>query len=258
MSGSHNKLKELNLNDSPGQQKKCGNCETILINQASYCHHCGQATVEGENLLTFFKQFLKDYFTFDSKIFRSIGPLFTKPGWLTLEYLEGRRVKYIPPLRLFIFSSIIFFLFLSLLDKPPADQLSEADAYWDNFFESWLPKLFFLLSPLFAFLLALFFKKRNRSILVHFLFSLHFHATLFSVGSIYLLISWTFAQFDLLFLNRILIVLFGVFLMAYLIKGLLKVFQETIFGTLWRFLLLIILYLLLIGGSTLFLALISR
>lgn len=208
-------------------------------------------------MLTFFKHFLNDYFTFDSKIFRSIRPLFAKPGFLTLEYLEGRRVSYIPPLRLFIFSSIIFFLLLSVLDQGESMQFSGDEAYWDNFFESWLPKLFFLLSPLFALLLAILFKKRQGSMLVHFLFSLHFHSTLFSAGSIYVLLAWLFALFDLLVLNQILLTLFGLFVFIYLFRALANVYGQKFFSTLWRYLLLIIGYIVLMVVSALALLLIS-
>ena len=209
-------------------------------------------------MLSFFKHFLNDYFTFDSKIFRSIRPLFSKPGFLTLEYLSGRRVRYIPPLRLFIFSSIIFFLLLSLLDQGE-NVLNQGDeVYWDNFFESWLPKMFFLLSPLFALLLGLFFKKRNSSILVHFLFSLHFHSTLFSIGLIYVLISWVFAQFDLQFFNQFLLGLFGLFLFIYLFRALSNVYSQKFLSTLWRYILLIIAYIFLIVVCSLALLLISQ
>jgi len=238
--------------------KKCRNCETSLEANAKYCWACGQATYGEEDILSFFKHFLNDYFTFDSKIFRSVGPLFSKPGFLTLEYLKGKRVSYIPPLRLFIFSSIIFFLLLSVLDQSSTEAVNSSDeAYWDSFFESWLPKLFFILSPLFALLLAIFFKKRKGSMLVHFLFSLHFHSTLFSSGLLYLIISWTFAQFELLVLNQVLIAVFSLFILFYLFKALLNVYNESIFGTIWRFVLLSIMYLFLMSGSMLLLALLS-
>jgi hypothetical protein len=238
--------------------KKCRNCNNSLPEEAAFCPACGQATHGEEDMLSFFKHFLNDYFTFDSKIFRSIRPLFAKPGFLTLEYLAGRRVSYIPPLRLFIFSSIIFFLLLSVLDQGEGVQVAGDEAYWDNFFESWLPKLFFLLSPLFALLLAFLFKKRHGSMLVHFLFSLHFHATLFSAGLLYLILSWLFAQFDLLFLNQILLASFGIFILTYLFRALSKVYALKFFPNFWRYLLLIVGYSLLIVVSALALLLLIQ
>ena len=96
------------------ESSKCANCETKLVSQSTYCHHCGQRSDNEKSLSAFITHFLNDYFTFDSKILKSIGPLVAKPGYLTKEYLAGRRVSYIPPLRLFIFTSIIFFLMLKL------------------------------------------------------------------------------------------------------------------------------------------------
>jgi hypothetical protein len=57
--------------------------------------------------------FLGDYFTFDSKIFKSLIPLLLKPGFLTTEYMAGRRVRYIPPVRFYVFISILFFVLSS-------------------------------------------------------------------------------------------------------------------------------------------------
>jgi hypothetical protein len=53
-------------------------------------------------------------FIFDSRIFRSLLLLLCKPGKLTVEYLRGRRVRYVPPLRLYVSISIAFFLLLSV------------------------------------------------------------------------------------------------------------------------------------------------
>jgi hypothetical protein len=55
------------------------------------------------------------YLSFDSKFSRTLIPVLFKPGFLTNEYREGRRAMYIPPIRLFVFVSIIFFLILAVL-----------------------------------------------------------------------------------------------------------------------------------------------
>jgi hypothetical protein len=55
---------------------------------------------------------LDDIFSFDSRASRTIWPLFTRPGFLTNEYFQGHRVQYVPPLRLYLFISIIFFITL--------------------------------------------------------------------------------------------------------------------------------------------------
>jgi len=42
-------------------------------------------------------------FNIDSRVFRSLFPLYFRPGYLTLEYFAGRRVRYVTPFRLFFF-----------------------------------------------------------------------------------------------------------------------------------------------------------
>jgi len=89
----------------------CMNCGTEL--QGPFCHYCGQPD---KNLMRFFpallRELLEDFMDFDSRFMRTIKPLLFKPGKLTRDYLDGRRFRYVPPLRLYIFSSIaLFFLF---------------------------------------------------------------------------------------------------------------------------------------------------
>ena len=55
----------------------------------------------------------EDIFSWDSRVLKTIVALILKPGFLTKEYFLGRRASYIPPLRLYITSSLLFFLYLS-------------------------------------------------------------------------------------------------------------------------------------------------
>ena len=57
----------------------------------------------------------------DSKIFRTVKLLLLKPGFLTREYFEGRRVRYVSPLRLYLVFSVINFAAAALVDRPPSD-----------------------------------------------------------------------------------------------------------------------------------------
>ncbi len=96
----------------------------------NYCPECGQInTTKQVPLKLFFHDILGDYFTFDSRFFRSFIPLLRKPGHLTNEYNSGRRVSYILPLRLYLFVTILFFFIISLQGKiglsnlePPAEE----------------------------------------------------------------------------------------------------------------------------------------
>ncbi len=89
----------------------CENCQAIL--QGQFCHACGQA--KHSPLLAFgdfFLTLLGNFFSYDSKVNRTLIPLLLHPGSVCNEYLHGHRVKFIAPLRLYLFSSVIFFLLL--------------------------------------------------------------------------------------------------------------------------------------------------
>src|SRR5688500_13544904 len=104
------------------QQTNCLNCGAEVVGR--FCHHCGQENIETrENFFYLVGHFISDYLHFDSKFFRSLVPLFVKPGFLTKEYWEGRRMKYIPPLRLFFFVTIIFMVFTSYFYNRYGDRM---------------------------------------------------------------------------------------------------------------------------------------
>jgi len=92
----------------------CLNCGTAL--QGPFCHYCGQPD---KNLMRFFpallREMLEDFMDFDSRFMRTLKPLLFRPGKLTRDYLDGRRFRYVPPLRLYIFSSLAFFFLAALL-----------------------------------------------------------------------------------------------------------------------------------------------
>ncbi len=221
-----------------------------------------------------FQDLASDVFTYDSRFFRSFVPLLFKPGALTEEYTQGRRVRFIPPLRLYIFVSILFFFVVSVqvgdsmrdydernAAEAPSDSLlvervlslqsavpdtlgdeitavswiaerlplaggnsfqppedgdwSQVD--WDemdwaevesgdnlNFtmlgkpaslnkqdfirsIQKVVPKLVFLLLPMFALLLALVYIRHRRKFIEHLVLSLHLHAFMFLVFTMALL-----------------------------------------------------------------------
>lgn len=60
------------------------------------------------------RDWLEDEFTLSGKLPRTLVLLLARPGYLTREYLHGRIVRYLPPLRLYLSVSVVFFLLLSL------------------------------------------------------------------------------------------------------------------------------------------------
>jgi hypothetical protein len=94
--------------------EKCLNCGTGL--KGPFCYYCGQPD---RNFMRFFpallRDLMEDLLDLDSRFMRTIKPLLFKPGRLTRDYMEGRRFRYAPPMRLYIFSSIVFFLLAAFL-----------------------------------------------------------------------------------------------------------------------------------------------
>lgn len=94
----------------------CLNCGAALAGQ--YCSSCGQRSgVRIITLWTLVREVLGDLLDIDSRLWRSLLPLVFRPGHLTFEYLRGRRVRYIPPFRLYLVLSLIFFLLNSIDDE---------------------------------------------------------------------------------------------------------------------------------------------
>lgn len=93
----------------------CLNCGQKLFLQENYCPNCGQLNDNRrQNIWTLIGDGFANYFNVDSKVYRSIFPLLFRPGFLTLEFIAGKRKKYLPPARMYFTVSIIYFLFLSL------------------------------------------------------------------------------------------------------------------------------------------------
>jgi hypothetical protein len=91
------------------KSSQCLNCGQQIDN-SNFCPYCGQENHSKQiSIWTMLRDFFGDYFAFDSKLFKSIVPLLFKPGFLTAEYVNGRRMSYIAPLRLYIFTTFIFF-----------------------------------------------------------------------------------------------------------------------------------------------------
>jgi chorismate mutase len=86
----------------------CANCGAELLGE--YCYSCGQP-VKGmiRPLSSMMHDIADTIFNIDSRIFRTLWPLYVKPGYLSNEYFSGRRVRFVTPFRLYFFLSIAAF-----------------------------------------------------------------------------------------------------------------------------------------------------
>ncbi len=91
-------------------ERDCLNCGHHV--EDKFCSHCGQENIEiKEPFWTFVSHGIGHYFHYDSKFKRTLKPFLTKPGQLTKDHIAGRRASHIPPISLYLFITLVYFLF---------------------------------------------------------------------------------------------------------------------------------------------------
>jgi hypothetical protein len=104
----------------------CANCGRSFTGR--FCPDCGQEAIEIRRPVSgLVHDFLSDSFAFDARIWRTFPLLIQRPGSLAADYVSGRRARYVPPLRLYIFLSALFFAVLALSDGGPVRFASTRD-----------------------------------------------------------------------------------------------------------------------------------
>jgi Protein of unknown function (DUF3667) len=94
-------------------ESHCKNCDAVLLGR--YCVNCSQAAdVHVPSTMELVHDLLEGLTHSDSRLWRTLKYLWFKPGRLTQEFIAGRRVAYLPPFRLYLILSIVFFLIASL------------------------------------------------------------------------------------------------------------------------------------------------
>ena len=103
------------------KENDCLNCGTEV--QGPYCHKCGQENiVPHETFWNMVKHFFYDITHFDGSFFSTLKVLIFKPGFLSKEYIKGKRKTYLHPIRMYVFTSAVFFLvFFSLFNVKELD-----------------------------------------------------------------------------------------------------------------------------------------
>lgn len=90
----------------------CKNCSTEF--KGNFCPKCGQSIQEYDQPISFLiVDMLGNFFAFDTRFWNTFSSLVIKPGKYAKEYLLGHRAKYAPPIRVYLFISLAFFLLLS-------------------------------------------------------------------------------------------------------------------------------------------------
>ncbi len=215
--------------------QQCSNCDTPLLNGENFCPNCGQENNSKQvSVRLLIDDFFKDYIAFDSKIFRSIRPLLFAPGRMTQAYLDGKRQMFVPPIRLFLFLSFLYFGSSLLFDQTPVETTLTISG--DDASDQILPKfrqnfqyMVFFFTPLQALILMPFFRSKRRRFYINYLvYTLHTFSFFFVLGIVHLLISSILGQFEEEFiwieLGYRLVLL--IYLIYYSIVSLKRVFEK--------------------------------
>lgn len=97
----------------------CPDCGTARPGR--FCPNCGQKDQPiRQTTRQFLRQSFNEYFGIDGRLWQSLRLLLFRPGALTVEYLQGRRSRYLAPLRLYLSATVLFFFLLSVLDPVGA------------------------------------------------------------------------------------------------------------------------------------------
>lgn len=96
-----------------GSDGICRNCGADLVGE--FCHQCGQSARSLRRpFWTLVKESVETLFVMDGRVAQTLPALMVFPGRVSRDYLDGRRARFIPPFRLYVFASLIFFVLLPL------------------------------------------------------------------------------------------------------------------------------------------------
>lgn len=101
----------------------CLNCGFTLDKVYNYCPNCGQGNHDDNvSFGTLVGDFFSTYFAIDSKFGKTVKPFFLKPGYLTNQYISGKRATYAHPIRLYLIISIFYFFMVTLAATDLANE----------------------------------------------------------------------------------------------------------------------------------------
>jgi hypothetical protein len=149
----------------------CPNCGAEVL--GAYCHDCGQHQRELPAVRHIASEVVDELFSVDGRLWRTVGQLLDNPGALSAAYLAGQRARFLPPLRLYLVVSVLYFGAFVVLETQyflglRLDGMAE-----------YLPRFMFLFLPVSALLLHAFFGRVRRRYVEHLIVALHFHAFAF-------------------------------------------------------------------------------
>jgi hypothetical protein len=104
----------------------CQDCGAPI--SANYCANCGQETrIEVPSVRQFAHELMDQYVAVEGKLGRTLRVLLSQPGQLTLDYVQGRRQRYVRPLKLYVSISVVFFGLLGILPDSIGNPFTQVD-----------------------------------------------------------------------------------------------------------------------------------
>lgn len=101
---------------------ECLNCGQPLLRNENFCSYCGQKNITNKlSLSRFFNSLFEGFLSYDSRFWNTFLLLLTKPGKVSKDYVEGKRVRFVNPFQLYLNVSIIFFLIVGISNKFSSD-----------------------------------------------------------------------------------------------------------------------------------------
>ena len=114
------RLRRIRRHTRPGYTH-CMNCGTPL--KGMYCHQCGQYALDiHQPMWKYIRQYFENVYQFDGKIWMTLRLLFTRPGFLTNEFNEGKINSYVHPFRLYMCISVVFFTLFFMAAERATDR----------------------------------------------------------------------------------------------------------------------------------------
>jgi hypothetical protein len=221
-------------------QLSCKNCDGPLTAQAGFCPSCGQSVKEiSRPVLEFAREMLTELLDFDGRMLLSMRLLLTRPGFLSHEYINDRRLSYTSPIRMYLVISLVFFFVLPLIlpdaSFTSADHKVSVDLY---------SRAMFLLLPLFALFLKILY--RQSYYVAHLVFTIHLFGAMYIVFAIMMSFE---SLADRYLLIAALQVVFLVYMLWYFIAALHTTYGQSWFRAAWKFVALLLLFLPVLGGA---------
>lgn len=108
------------------KDKTCLNCRHVV--EQKFCPNCGQENSDSRKTFHhLFIHFFEDLTHYENAFWKTIRNLLFKPATLTKEYLSGKRLSYLAPVRLYIFISFITFLLIAIFPSKVGEQISTGE-----------------------------------------------------------------------------------------------------------------------------------